>query len=148
MKLETLQELWEQDSRIDDVQLDVEALSVPQLHSKWYKLYLNENLSLKAQEAELKTLANHRYQFYDGTLDDDTLRELGWLDDFRAYNKKILKSEMNRYLDSDKLIIQATLKLSYQKEKVGFLHSVLENIKFRGNLIKTAVDWKKFTSGI
>mgnify|MGYP000435115269 CR=1 FL=1 len=47
----------------------------------------------------------------------------------------------------DKIIVDATLSVGYQKEKVKFLESILENIKFRGNAIKNSIEFLKFTQG-
>jgi hypothetical protein len=148
MKLETLQEMWHEDAKFNRLELDSDAMNVPQLHSKWYKLYVNERLAFKRQEADLKILTNHRYQFYEGTMDDETLEELKWGEEYRKFSRKILKSDISRHIESDKIVIEATLKIAYQKEKVLFLESVLDNIKYRGNLIKTALDFMKFTNAI
>lgn len=148
MKLETLESMWAEDAKIDPLDLGTQALRVPQLHSKWYKMYLQERLTLKKQEYELKELMNDRYHFYDGTLDDETMEERGWTAEFRAFSKKVLKSDIQRYLDADRKISAEGLKVAYQKEKVLFLESIMDNIKYRGNSIKSAIDWAKFTNGI
>lgn len=148
MKLETLEEMWAEDARIDEYNLGNQAIHVPQLHAKWYKIYVKEKLSWKKQEHDLKELTNDRYAFYDGTLDEETQEERGWTAEFRLFSKKVLKSDMNRYLEADRLLQAEALKVAYQKEKVLFLESILDSIKFRGNLIRTAVDYAKFTNGI
>jgi hypothetical protein len=148
MKLETIESMWAADAKIDPLDLGQQALYVPQLHSKWYKVYLQERLTLKKQEHDWNQLKNDRYQFYDGSLDDETLTERGWLQEFRSFSKKILKSDINRYLDADKIIAEAALKVAYQKEKVLFLESILDNIKYRGNAIRSAIEWAKFSNGI
>jgi hypothetical protein len=44
MKLEEIESLWEQDSKIDRTDLDNESLKIPMLHSKYYKIYLREKI--------------------------------------------------------------------------------------------------------
>ena len=73
MKLETIENLWAEDARLDSLDLGKEALSVPQLHSKYYKIFIGERLTLKKQESDLKDLTALRYGFYTGTIDDETL---------------------------------------------------------------------------
>lgn len=148
MRLETLESMWAEDAKINPLDLGQQAIHVPQLHAKWYKMYLQERLTLKKQEYDLKELTNDRYHFYDGSLDDDTMKERGWEVEFRAFSKKVLKSDIGRYLDADRTLSSEALKVAYQKEKVLFLESIMDNIKYRGNLIKSGIDWAKFTNGI
>ena len=39
MKIEEVIEMWQQDARIDEVDLDTESLNVPVLHGKSLKLF-------------------------------------------------------------------------------------------------------------
>ena len=61
---------------------------------------------------------------------------------------KVLKSDLNMYLDSDKDVIKHMYKIEYQKEKIDFLESVIRTINNRGFHIKNAIDWEKFKVGI
>ena len=54
--LDDLFDLWAEDSKIDRTELGEESIKIPQLHSKYYKLYSTERLkSVKLQE-DLKIL--------------------------------------------------------------------------------------------
>ena len=59
----------------------------------------------------------------------------------------ILKSDIPMYLDGDPDIINLSLKISYQQEKIECLESIIKSIMNRGFLIKNAIDWQKFTMG-
>ena len=49
--LDDLFDLWADDSKIDRTELGEESIKIPQLHSKYYKLYSTERLkSVKLQE--------------------------------------------------------------------------------------------------
>lgn len=147
MKLEDIQESWEEDTKINPTNLGSESLRIPQLHHKYHKIYTAEKLTLKKMEADLRELTNLRHEFYSGKLDDETLKEKGWLEEFRAFNLKVLKSDIQRYIDADKIIITATLRVAYQKEKVEFLLSILSQVNWRHQIIKNAIEWSKFTNG-
>ena len=54
---------------------------------------------------------------------------------------------MDRYIDSDEEIRRLSLKIKYQETIVDYLDRTLKNIMNRGFQIKSAIDWKKFTSG-
>ena len=38
MKIESIESLWEKDSKIDSVDLKGESLKIPQLHEKYFKI--------------------------------------------------------------------------------------------------------------
>ena len=62
--------------------------------------------------------------------------------------KRLMKNEIDMYLESDKDIIQSSVKIVNQKEKLAFLEEVIKNINQRNFQIKNAIDWKKFTNGV
>ena len=53
MKIESIESLWEKDSKIDSVDLKGESLKIPQLHEKYFKILNQEVLSLKYIESQL-----------------------------------------------------------------------------------------------
>ena len=59
----------------------------------------------------------------------------------------ILKAEMPMYMDADHDIINLNLRIGMQNEKIDFLDSVIKTIINRGFLIRSAIDWTKFTMG-
>jgi len=147
MKLERIQELWSEDAKIDRDRLDEESLKIPQLHSKYYTLFSSERLTMKRMESDLDILKSQRYEFYDATISEEDLDERGWSEEFKNFGKKVLKSDIGRYLESDRYIIESNLKLALQKEKCLFLESILESIRFRSPSIKNAIDFLRFTNG-
>ncbi len=44
MTFDEIQAMWEQDAKIDPVELDTASLSIPQLHSKYFKIFQNTDL--------------------------------------------------------------------------------------------------------
>ena len=144
MQLDELFELWKDDSSIDRTELGEASTNIPKLHYKYYKHYAQERLTLKKLEAEYKTLYKDKWEYYQGNLADEDLKERNW-DPFQL---KVLKSDLSTYIDSDKDIINHMYKIEYQKEKIDFLDSVIRNINNRGFHIKNAIDWEKFKVGI
>lgn len=143
MKLEDIQELWQKDSEIDITRLTEESLNISKLHSKYYKLYINEVLQYKKLEAEHKSLRLEKYEFYVfGITDESTSR--GWR---LPPQGKILKAEVQQYLDADKDIIKSNLRLALQKEKVDFIQSIVESLKGRSFNIRNAIEFEKFRNG-
>ena len=143
MKFDDIMSTWEQDSRMDDTELGAESLKIPLLHHKYYKLYIQEALQLKAFEQDYKSLYRLKYEYYMGVLDQDTLIEKGW----DPNPLRILKQDLSIYIDSDEDLQRIQAKIDIQKQKASFLESAITTITNRGFLIKNAIDWEKFKVG-
>ena len=143
MKLESIFELWEQDSQLNREVLDDEALKIPSLHAKYHRIYTNERLMLRKYEMELKTLKLEKFEFYTQGPTKETVAK-GWQ---LPPIGKVLKADANTYVDADKDIIDLSLKIGIQHEKVELLESIIKSLQNRGYQIKTALDWIRFTSG-
>ena len=51
------------------------------------------------------------------------------------------------YLDADPDLIEISLQIGVQLEKVEFLESIIKTLNNRGYIIKTAVEFIRFTMG-
>ena len=143
MKLESIFELWDQDSKIRREDLSEESLKISTLHSKYHKIYTQERLTLRKYEHELKQLKLDKYEFYTQGPTKETM-DKGWQ---LPPIGKVIRSDVDKYMDADKDIIQLALKIGVQHEKIELLESILKTIHNRGFQIKNAIDWIKFTSG-
>jgi hypothetical protein len=146
MKLEDIQELWTSDCVLDDLQLDVESTRIPELHNKYFKIFSDEKLRLVKYESKMKELSKLKWLYYTGKLDKDSLDKLEW-EPFELDIKSRNKLDIDRFLNSDKDIIEMQEKIEYQKEKINYLESIIKTIINRNFLIKSIIDWRKFTSG-
>lgn len=143
MTLEELQAAWENDCQIDRTELGHEAIKIPQLHSKYYKIYSTSRLQLRKLEAEFKILKLEKYEFYTMGPTEETQAK-GWMLPARG---AILKAEVNNYIDADPDIIKASLKLGLLQEKIQFLEDIIKSLVNRGFQIKSAIDWERFKVG-
>lgn len=143
MKLEEIYEEWKKDANIDKTELADEAIKIPKLHHKYFQTYSSERLLLKKFESDMKALKLAKYEFYTQGPSDES-RAKGWEMPARGM---ILKQEMPMYLEGDKDIIELSLKIGYQQEKIEVLESIIKNLNNRGFLIKDAIEWIKFTMG-
>lgn len=143
MKLEDIHSLWNEDCNIVDDMLDEEALKIPRLHQKYYKIYSTERMLLAKLKTDLIQLRQLKYDYYSGELAQEDLNEQGW----EPFPKRVLKAELPRYIESDKDVINSTLKIAHQQEKVDMCDSIIKSLRDRGFLIKNAIDWRRFTNG-
>jgi hypothetical protein len=143
MDIETIKKMVDQDMKIDDLNLDLESLKSPQLHSKYLNLLHDESLSLHKATIEQKELRRLKWEYYLGKMDQETLDEKGW----QPFGLKILRTDIDVYLESDKDLLRMEALIHYLKEKVKYIESILQSIGRRGWDIKSAIEWKKFMSG-
>lgn len=143
MTLNELQEIWSNDCQIDNTELDKESLKIPQLHSKYYKIYSLEKLKLKKIQNEAKKLRKLKWEYYKGILDFDEMNKLGW----EPIQLKILNNDLDKYVDSDDDIIEMNLKIAYRQEVVSFAEDIVKSLYSRGFNIKSAIDFLKWTGG-
>ena len=143
MKLEEIQQLWENDSTIDRTELGEESLKIPQLHSKYFKIFSSERMTLRKLESDLKVLHKQKFEYYSGTLDEQTMKENGW----EPNPLRILRTDLLMYLESDKEYSLLQLRIEMQKEKIDFLESIIKSLSTRGYQIKSAIEWEKFKVG-
>jgi hypothetical protein len=144
MKLESILDLWAEDSNIDTRDLGSESLKIASLHNKYHKIFTHERIVLRKLEMEMKVLKLEKHEFYTQGPTKET-HERGWV---LPPIGKILKAEVSNYIDADKDIIELTLKIGIQHEKIELLSSIIKSLQNRGFQIKTALDWLKFTSGV
>ena len=143
MKIDDILNEWEKDSEIDRTELGTEALKIPKLHHKYFKIFAAERLRLRKIETELKSLKFDKYEFYTEGPNEDTPSH--WKMPARG---RILKGEVNNYIDSDKEIIEMNLKIGYQQEKIELLESIIKTLSNRGYQISAAIQWEKFKVGL
>jgi hypothetical protein len=143
MNIDEISDLWKSDTNIDITELSSESLKIPKLHHKYYQILINEKMLLKKLEYDFKKLKLDKYEFYTQGPTEETI-EKGWELPAKGI---ILKSDIPMYMEADQDIINISLKITYQQEKIDYLDSIIKSIMNRGFLIKNAIDWQKFTLG-
>lgn len=140
MDLEQLQEQADKDLKINDSELDLESIKTPQLHNKYLKHLTKFKLMLSRAESELHIIKRAKWEYYTGKADPTVYAE-------KPFNLKILRQDVDKYIDSDEEVIRAKQKVDYLNAVVDFLDRSIRQITNRTFTIKNAIDWKKFTSG-
>lgn len=113
------------------------------LHSKYYRIFINEKLALRKYESELKQLKLEKFEFYTQGPTKEQL-DKGW--ELPTIGR-IVRSDVDRYLEADKDIIHLTLKVAVQNEKLALLESIIRTLRDRNFNIRAAIDWAKFQVG-
>ena len=140
MDLEQLQEQVDKDLKINDTELDLESLKTPQLHNQYMKHLTKFKLMLSRAETEYNVLKREKWEYYTGKADASVYAE-------KPFDLKILRTDIDKYLDSDIDLQKQKQKVDYLSTTVDFLDRTIRQIGNRGFTIKNAIDWRKFTSG-
>jgi hypothetical protein len=140
MTLEELQEAIDKDLKINDTELDLESLKTPQLHNKYLKHLNNYKLLLSRAETEYSTMKREKWEYYTGKAPAEVYA-------LKPFDLKILKTDIDKYLESDIDLQKLKQKVSYLQTTVDYLDRTIRLISNRGFTIKNAIDWRRFTSG-
>ena len=143
MKFEDIQKLWTRDCPIDETELSQESVKIPQLHNKYLILYSNEKLRFKEIKFLFSGLVKRKRDYYSGRMSAEELEAAGW----EPFRIKLLKVDVQEYIDADEDVIESKKLFALQEEKVNYLESIVKGLTTRGYLIKNAIDWKRFTEG-
>jgi chaperonin GroEL (HSP60 family) len=147
MDLNQILDMWENHDCKIEKDMTEASISTPTIHAKYLRLYNNEKGKLLYYEMEQKKLLKKKFLYYEGKLTQEEIDAEGW--DYDPFNgMKILKGQMNYYYDADEDIQKSEAKILLQKQKIEILKEILENIKWRHQTIKNAIEWRKFESGI
>ena len=143
MKFEDIQKLWTRDCPIDETELSQESVKIPQLHNKYLILYSNEKLKFKEIKFLFSGLIKRKRDYYSGRMSAEELEAADW----EPFRIKLLKVDVQEYIDADEDVIESKKLFALQEEKVNYLESIVKGLTTRGYLIKNAIDWQRFTEG-
>jgi hypothetical protein len=144
MNIERIREMAEADLKIDGTELGDESIRIPQLHGKYLNIFHDESLVLRKLEADYKILRKQKWEYYNGKMSQEDLKALGW----EPFGHRILRQDLDVYMDSDQDMIRIIGKMDLQKAKVDYLDSLLKGINNRQWVIRNSIEWKKFLSGV
>ena len=140
--LDTIQKMWESDSKMDIDNLHTESLNIPILHAKYHEIYNNIFLLRKKAEQFRKNIRHERYEYFSGKADPEVYVE-------NPFPKKIRdKSTMEKYLDADTKLSNTSLKIDYYDTMLVYLESILKMITNRTYQIKNSIEFIRFNSGL
>ena len=123
--LDTIQEMWEKDAKIDRDNLHDESLNIPALHAKYFQIYNTIFLLRKKAEQQRKNIRHERYEYFSGKAAPDVYIQ-------NPFPKKIRdKDTMTKYLDADEKLSNSSLKIEYYDTMLTYLESILKVIQNR-----------------
>ena len=143
MTLSDIQQKVKRDLKINDMELDIESLRIPSLHSKYLQLLTEHSLLLKKTQGDLAVLKRNKWIYYTGKATEDVYKEKG---DFPLKLKT--KDEERTFIEADDEIRELKGKVDYYETVVEYLQEVVKSVSNRSFQIKNAIEWRKFESGV
>lgn len=133
--------MWAEDAKIKRTELDIEALNIPILHSKYIKLMSSERVRFRALGEKKKILTQQLYDYYEGKLDGRDIGREPWqiVDKTKALTEK--------RVENDKELVDMNIRIFQSEEKVLLLKEIIININQRNFQLRVALDFMKFQNG-
>ena len=140
MKIDEIKHQIEIDKKIDHTQLDIESLKIPEQAVKYQQMAHDAALRLRFLEKEYNVAKYNRWMYYMGKADPDVY-------DKEPFDHKVLKSDVNIFLESDSVLNEIQDRIIAQTEKLKLIveaGNVMQNKSFN---IKNALEHQKFMGG-
>ena len=139
MDLQHIQEMWERDSKIDDVMLDNASLAIPQLHSKYINLFNEYSLLSKKAKQQYKVIQHKKWLYYSG-------KEVP--EDAEPFQYKVIKSDVANWIAVDEDIQKVEMKIDYYDVVLDTLRDILKQVHQMTYHIKQCIEWRRFVNGV
>ena len=131
MKIDDLIDKMEKDLPLTD-DLANDSVVTAKIKSRWLDYILKEQIQYKRIKNELAELKAVKFEFY--------LLEQN--------HKHDRRDVLEIFIPADKEIQAITNRLSMSERKLELMESVVKSLDQRTFVIKNAIDWQKFQSGI
>ena len=76
-------------------------------------------------------------------MSQEELLARGW----EPFALKILRNDLDLYLDGDEDLNKLVQKCEYLKEKISLLEEIVKELNNRHWKIRNAIEWRKFVNG-
>jgi hypothetical protein len=144
MNLEELKNSITKDSQIDSTELGNESLKIPQIHSKYLNMLTELRLLLSKLQHDFAILRLRKWKIYTGKASQEELES--WKEE--PFDLDILKTDVDKFMDADKSLIDLKLKISLNETKIKMIEEFLKSVNNRNFMIRSAIDWQKMMNGI
>ena len=128
------------DLKLDKSSIATEIARIPELHIKYWELFLREKLRLKKMKAEFSKLTISRRDYYLGKASEQEYKQ-------KPLDRTVMKGDIELYLDADEVLLPKAMQMAIQQEKVDLIERTLKSLDSRGYNIKSIIDWMKFEMG-
>jgi len=143
--LDELKSQWAIDCIIDRDNLDESSIRTANLHQKYLDILTDYKLRLFKLEKDFLTMKGLRSKYYCAQLTKEELNEQGWV---QYQYKTPLKSELERLLETDQILLNILDKQSYIKFCFEYTEEIMKALRERNWQIRNSIEFMKFQAGI
>jgi hypothetical protein len=144
MKYDELIDMWERDAKIEPDNLDSESLKIPLIQGKYFNLFCREKAILAKLNLDLSQLRRWKRDYFLGEIPVEELVEKG----IPVFARRLVKSEVDAYIDTDSDVITMLEKIAVVQTKVDLLNLLVKSINDRQWNIRNAIEFLKWKSGV
>lgn len=141
MNLDELKVEIKEDSTINVAKLDWESTRIASLYSKWMAILSSETRLLRAITAKHDKVLLARTLYYMGKASDEEYKQ-------NPLQLKVLKGDIQMWLNADDLMIDAMDMLNEQTVKVNMIELFMKELSQRSFNIRNNIEYQKFKSGV
>ena len=132
-----------EDIKLNFLDIENELLRNSHLIGKWLTYQQNQKAKFLLIATEYKRLLSKKKRYLMGRLDDEERESNGW----PVEGNKILKADLDMWLDADDEILKKKKHYLVQKQIVEFIDSTLSQVVDKKWSIKAYLDYKKWIEG-
>ena len=141
MKLEEIQSEAEQDLRFDKNKLVDASIDTPSLVNKYYGYLITEGRILKMIENKLFEVYKELYDYYLHLAPPESYTA-------KPFNRKVLKGDVDMYIQADQAYADIVNKIEAQKFKVKYIEEIIKQLNQRTFNIKNIIEAERFRHGL
>lgn len=141
MNLDELKVEIKEDSTINVAKLDWESTRISSLYSKWMGILSSETRLLRAITAKHDKVLLARTLYYMGKASDEEYKQ-------NPLQLKVLKGDIQMWLNADDLMIDAMDMLNEQTVKVNMIELFMKELSQRSFNIRNNIEYQKFKAGV
>ena len=121
--------------------IDIASLSVPELMYKYQQALYEEGMIQHFIENETNVVKKNRWLYYTGKADPAVYKTEG------EFPHKILKSDIDIFLNADEKYNLIKAKLKEQQLKINLIEAFAKTIMSLSFNVGNTIKWKKFLAG-
>ena len=144
MQIQEILDNWSNDTKLDDLNLDLESIKVPLLHGKYLAMLSKERSKVRELQASKKTLTRLLTSYYTGKATQDELDKLGR----EQFLERVLRGDVEDRITNDPAMVKLESMLGSHQETVMVLEEIMKSINNRGFQNKNVIEWRKLTVGM
>lgn len=136
---------WSTDSTINELDIKGELIKIGNLKAKYLKAMSHHNLRVKVLEKEYNSMRKMKWEYFSGDLNNpQDLQTYG----LEPWSKKVLRQDIQMYIDADKDIANLLLKKASNLEIVETCKEIIKELNNRTFQLRAYIDYKKFLEGM